>query len=94
MAEAEGALKAFLYEHMYRSGPVQAIAAEAKKVIAGLFEAYRADPSRLPAEWQHSWPDETAMLRTIGDFVAGMTDRYAIAQYRHHVGPVSLPEIF
>jgi dGTPase len=94
MAEAEGALKAFLYEHMYRSGPVQAIAAEAKKVIAGLFEAYRADPSRLPSEWQHSWPDETGMLRTIGDFVAGMTDRYAIAQYRQHVGPVALPETF
>ena len=94
MADAERTLKAFLYDRMYRAAPIQAIASEAKKVIAELFDAYRGHPALLPAEWQQHWPDETAMLRTIGDFVAGMTDRYAITQYRQHVGPVALPDTF
>jgi len=47
----------------------------------------------LPEEWQRAWDHEVPKLRTIGDFIAGMTDRYAIAQYRQHVGPVELPEV-
>jgi len=94
MADAECELKAFLYEHMYRAPPVRAIAIEASTVVGALFEAYRHEPSLLPSEWQRDWPDATALARTIGDFVAGMTDRYAIAQYRQHVGAVSLPDTF
>ena len=92
MAEQERQLKAFLYQRMYRSPSVRAVAEETRNVVAGLFAAYRADPTLLPREWQAQWGDEVAMLRTIGDFIAGMTDRYAIAQYRQHVGPVRLPE--
>jgi dGTPase len=93
MAEEENRLKAFLYERMYHAAPQRAVAAEARKLIAGLFEAYRADPTLLPEEWRREWGHEVPMLRTIGDFIAGMTDRYAIAQYRQHVGPVELPEV-
>jgi dGTPase len=93
MEEDERRLKAFLYERMYRSPPVVAVADQSRDVAAGLFAAYRADPKLLPAEWQMEWTHPVAMLRTIGDFVAGMTDRYAIAQYRQHVGPVELPEV-
>jgi dGTPase len=92
MAEEERRLKAFLYERMYQAAPVRAVAAETRKVVAGLFAAYRADPTLLPPEWQAQWGHEVAMLRTIGDFIAGMTDRYAITQYRQHVGPVELAE--
>jgi dGTPase len=93
--QEERRLKAFLYEHMYRSAPVRAVAEEAQKVLAGLFAAYRSSPSLLPPEWRRSiGGDEISKLRTIGDFIAGMTDRYAIAQYRQHVGPVALPEAF
>lgn len=94
MAEEERRLKAFLYEHMYRSAPVRAVAGEAQKVLAGLFAAYRSDPSLLPPERGRAIGDEVSKLRAIGDFIAGMTDRYAIAQYRQHVGPVALPEAF
>ena len=66
-----------------------------KELIAGLFAAYRDDPARLPDEWRASLPEaDPARSRHIGDFIAGMTDRYAIARYREVVGPVEMPEGF
>lgn len=91
MAGEERQLKSFLYTHMYRSKPVSIVQAEAVKVIAGLFQAYRDDPGRLPDGWLS---EGDAIVRRIGDFIAGMTDRYAIRQYRMLVGPVALPEAF
>ncbi|HEY0626262.1 MAG TPA: deoxyguanosinetriphosphate triphosphohydrolase [Allosphingosinicella sp.] len=92
VAAEERQLKRFLYAHMYEAPEVSAVRAEAQKVIAGLFAAYASEPSRLPAEWRPKAGDNLA--RSIGDFIAGMTDRYAIAQYRQHVGKVELPEAF
>lgn len=94
MAREERQLKAFLYDRMYRSPPVKAVADEAQKVLAGLFAAYRAEPELLPIFWQAEAGDAIATVRRIGDFVAGMTDRYAIARHRELVGPVELPEGF
>jgi dGTPase len=94
MAEEERRLKAFLYARMYGAPPVKAVADRAQAVIAGLYAAYRADPALLPADWQADLGSETGTLRRIGDFIAGMTDRYAIARHRELVGPVALPEAF
>ena len=94
MAEEERELKTFLYARMYRSPPILAIQNEAKKVLAGLFALYRAQPDLLPVWWQGGEEDEVALLRRIGDFIAGMTDRYAISRYRELVGPVDMPEGF
>jgi dGTPase len=94
MAEEERELKRFLYARMYRSPPILAIQEQAKTVVAGLFEAYRADPALLPASWQCPAGDEVVLIRRIGDFIAGMTDRYAINRYRELVGPVEMPEGF
>ncbi len=94
MAEHERQLKTFLYARMYRSPPILAIQSEAKKVLAALFAAYRSDPSLLPPEWRSESGDDVAITRTIGDFIAGMTDRYAIRRHRELVGPVELPEGF
>jgi dGTPase len=44
--------------------------------------------------WRAEAGDDVQQARRIGDFIAGMTDRYAIRQYRQHVGPVELPEGF
>jgi dGTPase len=66
---------------------------EAQGVLARLFAAYRDDPEKLPLEWRPQG-DDTERLRTIGDFIAGMTDRYAIARHRELIGPVELPEAF
>jgi dGTPase len=94
MAEEERQLKAFLYAKMYRSPPILEIQREAKKLLGGLFAAYRTDPDLLPDAWKAADADPVALTRRIGDFIAGMTDRYAINRYREIVGPVELPEGF
>ena len=94
MAAEERELKAFLYARMYRSAPVSAVATAAQAMLARLFSAYADDPRLLPSEWQVPGADHTTTLRRIGDFIAGMTDRYAIARHRELVGPVELPEGF
>ncbi len=88
-------LKRFMYANLYHH-PVQlAAAAAARGVVSGLFAAYRADPDTMPAEWRDRLPAEgVARDRHIGDFIAGMTDRYAVTRYRALVGPIDLPEGF
>jgi dGTPase len=86
----ERALKRFLYANLYNLPELMPIRREAQRVVADLADAYRADPSLLPPDWQDA-PDERTRLRTIGDFVAGMTDRFAIARHEALVGPVHLP---
>ena len=88
-------LKRFMYANLYHH-PVQlAAAAAAHDVVAGLFAAYRDDPATLPPEWRDRLPaGEPERSRHIADFIAGMTDRYAITQYRQVVGPIAMPEGF
>ena len=93
LAEEERALKRFLYTRLYNAAELVPVRMEAQRVIAGLFAAYRDDPCLLPADWR-SEEDEIQRLRTIGDFVAGMTDRFAVARHRELVGPVDLPDRF
>lgn len=83
----ERALKRFLYSRLYDSPQLQGIRREAERIVANLASTYRADPSKLPQPWQQG----TDQLRTIGDFIAGMTDRYAISRHEELVGPVNLP---
>ena len=86
-------LKRFLYERIYSSTRLEDIRVEAQRVVANLFAAYRDDPALLPEVWR-SDGDEVQRLRKIGDFIAGMTDRYAVARHRELVGPVDLPDRF
>jgi dGTPase len=94
MREEERDLKAFLHQRMYDAPKVKAVKDEAQSVLANLFSAYREDPGKLPEEWQPSAQDMKTRLRGIGDFIAGMTDRYAIRRHEELVGPVGLPEGF
>ena len=94
MAGEEAVLKRFLHSRMYNAPPVMAVREQAQAVVARLFAAYRDDPGRLPPEWLPPEASEEALLRAIGDFIAGMTDRYAVRQHRELVGPVELPEGF
>jgi dGTPase len=89
-AVGERALKALLYEHVYGARQLVAIRKEAQRVVSRLASAYRADPSLLPVAWQSSG-DEVERVRTVGDFIAGMTDRFAIARHEELLGPVNLP---
>jgi dGTPase len=81
MALAERGLKRFMYERLYYH-PEQIAAAEyARDVVSRLFAAYDQDPKSLPASWQATLPpQEPERSRHLADFIAGMTDRYAIDQ--------------
>lgn len=95
MQADERALKRFMYENLYHHPRQLAVAELASMIVSGLFAAYVADPSALPESWRATLPaEEPARSRHIGDFIAGMTDRYAAARYRELVGPVDLPEGF
>jgi dGTPase len=94
LAGEEQTLKRFLYERMYNAPPVASVREEAQKVVADLFAAYRDDPRRLPPGWLPDEAGPVETLRSVGDFIAGMTDRYAIRQYREVVGEIELPEGF
>lgn len=86
-------LKAFLRQHMYRAAAVVRLRDPSEQVVAALFAALHADPARLPGDWGPSCPaDEPGRARHVGDFVAGMTDRYALKLYEQLVGPSPLPQ--
>ena len=90
LGSEERDLKRFLYTRLYGLPELRPVREEAQRVVADLAAAYRADPSLLPQAWRRG-SDRVQQLRTIGDFVAGMTDRFAIARHEEIVGPVNLP---
>ena len=90
LASEERDLKRFLYDRLYGLPHLRPIREEAQRVVANLAAAYRADPALLPEDWQRSGGD-IEQTRNIADFVAGMTDRFAIAKHEELVGPVNLP---
>jgi dGTPase len=93
--EQERTLKRFMYANLYHHPSQLAAADAARTVVTGLFAAYRDGPALLPDGWGTDLPaDEPGRSRHIADFIAGMTDRFAIARYRELVGEVSLPEGF
>jgi len=83
IAKAESTIKAFLETRMYRHARIQRVMDEAAHVIRDLFARYTAHPDDLPAEWREglAGADEAVRARRIADFVAGMTDRYALAEH-------------
>ena len=81
LAVEERQLKAFLYENFYYHPDQIATAERAREVVARLFAAYSQDVDALPPHWREALPEsEPARSRRICDFIAGMTDRYAIEQ--------------
>ena len=82
-AEAERSIKSFLETRMYRHARVQRVMNEAAGVVRDLFGRYTAHPGDLPAEWREglAGADDTARARRIADFIAGMTDRFALAEH-------------
>jgi dGTPase len=83
IAEADRAIKAFLRTRMYRHGRVMHVMDQAAGVVRDLFGRYGADVGNLPAEWRENLAeaDAPARARRIADFIAGMTDRYALAEH-------------
>ncbi|WP_324806831.1 deoxyguanosinetriphosphate triphosphohydrolase [Sphingomonas sp. LY29] len=93
MREEERALKRHLYANLYDSPPLTPIRREAQRIVADLVACYRDHPEHLPEGWQRG-DGEQARLRGIGDYIAGMTDRFAIARHEALIGPVLMPDRF
>jgi len=95
MREAERDLKRFMYANLYHHPRQLAAADAAHGIVSGLIAVYRDDPATIPEEWRERLPTEDPhRSRHIADFIAGMTDRYAVSRYRELVGPIDLPEGF
>ena len=76
--------KNFLFERMYRHWRVNRLRYRSSKVISDLFQMFFEQPDMLPDEWgiQAKTANETNKGRLIGDYIAGMTDQYALMEYR------------
>jgi len=73
-------LKRFLSENLYRHYRVARMASKARRIVTELFQAFLAEPRLLPPEFQARAGEDKA--RAIADYVAGMTDRYAMLEHR------------
>ena len=80
MAQNDVAIKGFLYPRMYHHVRIDRVMKDAERVVRDLFEHYRATPADMPAEWG-AGADDHARVRSIADFVGGMTDRYALIEH-------------
>ena len=84
MRENNKVLQGFLSLKMYRHARVLEIMERAQRVIRDLFNAYMNDEKLLPADWREDHPisDQSRYARQVCDFIAGMTDRYALDQHK------------
>jgi dGTPase len=80
MEGADRDIKAFLIARMYRHPEVKKVREQADAIVRRLFMAYMADPSTMPPEWAAKADRETR-ARAVADYIAGMTDRFAIGEY-------------
>lgn len=82
MASESGILKQFLFEHLYRHHQVNRMTSKARRIVRKLFSIFMEEPQLLAPEYRSASRDEYEQARKIADYIAGMTDRYAMRQYR------------
>jgi dGTPase len=84
MAAKEKELKTFLYGHLYRHPEVMRVRGEAEQVVKDLFDVYYADPRTMPEGWREGLDraEDRIKARSVADFLAGMTDTYALKEHR------------
>lgn len=80
MQELNRELKTFLRKHLYRHYRVMRMSAKAHRIVSELFKVFMEDRRLLPPQFLHS--AELAHARSVADYIAGMTDRYAIREHR------------
>jgi dGTPase len=84
VAESLARLRAFLHERMYRHWRVNRTRSQARRILAEMFELFLAEPDVLPEDWFARLKDldQPSAARVICDYIAGMTDRFAIDEHR------------
>ena len=84
-------LKRFLYEHMYRHYRVVRMQVKAENILSALFNAYLSEPAQLPREVRQRAEVMDNLARAVCDYIAGMTDRYALDEHSKLFDPYTLP---
>ena len=82
-------IRQFLFTRMYRAPAVVAMRAEVTQVVHDLFPLFMARPDELPKQWRKDVAEaegETALARIVADYIAGMTDRFAIETHGRLMG--------
>lgn len=83
------AIRSFLFHRMYRAPSVMVERARVTRMVNDLFPLFLSQPALLPAEWRSDIEaalDEVALARIVADYVAGMTDRFAIQEHARLIG--------
>ena len=88
MRAQSSALKRFLFANLYRHPQVEATMQAARQIVRELFAAYCADPAQMPA----SFAARAERERAVADFIAGMTDRFAISEHERLTGRRLMPQ--
>jgi dGTPase len=88
MTCAERDIKRFLFANMYRHDRIMGVWTQARDAISRLFPAFFDDPSLMPPEWAAQARDRTGAARAVvvADYIAGMTDRYALGEVERLAG--------
>jgi len=83
MRAHDGALKQFLFERMYRHYRVNRMSSKARRILQELFDLLHREPQCLPSEWrlQAGAPGSAETARVVADYIAGMTDRFALDEH-------------
>jgi dGTPase len=92
MFEQQRALKTFLRTHLYRHYKVMRMSSKAQRIVSDLFAVFMDDPRLLPPQFQESATNNKA--RAVADYIAGMTDRYAIREHRRIFAVEEVPGAF
>lgn len=85
-------IRAFFFKHMYRHWKVRRMRRKAAIIVKEMFDIFIADPGMLPDGWQ-KWTndaDEGQRARVIADYIAGMTDRFALDEHRKLIDPMAM----
>ncbi|MEO1458366.1 MAG: deoxyguanosinetriphosphate triphosphohydrolase, partial [Pseudomonadota bacterium] len=86
-------IKSFLFRRMYRHYRVRRMRIKATRVVRELFDIFLSDPGLMPDHWMEvarAAPDEHARARVVADYIAGMTDRFALEEHRVLTDPAAL----
>ncbi len=90
IAAADREIKTFLFANMYRHPQVTQVRARAEAVVRALFSAYVADPAAMPPDWAaKAGATASARAHAAADYIAGMTDRFALNEYRRLFDPTA-----
>ncbi|MEM9146273.1 MAG: deoxyguanosinetriphosphate triphosphohydrolase [Pseudomonadota bacterium] len=92
MASDLAAIKRFLFQRMYRHWRVKRMRIKASRVVRELFEIFVTDPALMPEAWSAECRDcatEAARARIVADYIAGMTDRFALEEHRVLTDPTA-----